>query len=53
MTMFTTLRTALAKRAAYNRLRHELASMPRDVALDLGMFPEDAEKVAAKAIYGQ
>jgi uncharacterized protein YjiS (DUF1127 family) len=52
MTVLIKVRTAVQKRAAYLRLKNELASMPQDVAIDLGMFREDAAKIANKAIYG-
>ena len=52
MTVLNTVRTAIEKRVAYNRLKHELRSMPQEVAIDLGMFREDAAKIASKAIYG-
>ena len=52
MTVVNTVRTAIAKRVAYSRLKYELATMPLETAIDLGMFREDAGKVAAKAIYG-
>ena len=52
-TIMTRLRSAAAKRAAYNRTVHEISSMPLDVALDLGIFREDAEKIAMKAVYGR
>ena len=52
MTVLNTVRTALQKRAAYSRLKYELASMPLETAIDLGMFREDAAKIAAKAVYG-
>ena len=52
MTVLNTVRTAIEKRVAYNRLKYELSSMPVETAIDLGMFREDAAKVAAKAIYG-
>ncbi|MGR3484719.1 MAG: hypothetical protein ACU0BF_05190 [Paracoccaceae bacterium] len=52
MTTITFLRDRLAKRAAYRRTRRELASMPLDVALDLGLFREDADKLARQAVYG-
>ncbi|MEM9788581.1 MAG: hypothetical protein AAFY14_05485 [Pseudomonadota bacterium] len=52
MTVLNTVRTAIEKRVAYNRLKHELSSMPVETAIDLGMFREDAAKIAAKAIYG-
>jgi len=52
MTVISNVRTAISKRVAYSRLKHELATMPLETAIDLGMFREDAAKVAAKAIYG-
>jgi len=52
MTMFSALRTRLQKRAAYNRTRHAIARLPVDLALeDLGIYPGDADKIAAKAVY--
>ena len=52
MTVLTTVQSAIKKRVAYSRLKRELASMPLETAIDLGMFREDASKIAAKAIYG-
>ena len=52
MTMMTTLRDRFAKRAAYNRTRDAIASLPVELAVeDLGIFPEDADKIAKKAVY--
>jgi hypothetical protein len=53
MTVLKTVRTAIEKRVAYSRLKHELATMPKETAIDLGMFREDASKIASKAIYGR
>jgi uncharacterized protein YjiS (DUF1127 family) len=44
--IMTRMRTAAAKRAAYNRTVDEISRMPLDVALDLGIFREDAHKIA-------
>lgn len=52
MTLFSSVRAAVQKRAAYIRTRNELASLPVDVALDLDIYPGDADKIAHKAIYG-
>ena len=41
-----------AKRAQYRQMRDEIANMPRRDALDLGIYPEDAAKIAARAIWG-
>lgn len=52
MTALNTVRIAIQKRMAYHRLKGELQNMPADIAIDLGMFREDAAEVASKAIYG-
>lgn len=53
MTLINTLRDRLAKRAAYQQTRRELANLPLDLALeDLGFYPGDADKIASKAVYG-
>ena len=52
MTVFNTVRTAVQRRVAYQNLKHELATMSLETAIDLGMFREDAAKTARKAIYG-
>ena len=52
MTVLNAVRTAVQKRVAYTRLKRELQVMPLETAIDLGMFREDAAKVASKAIYG-
>jgi uncharacterized protein YjiS (DUF1127 family) len=51
--IMTHLRTAAVKRAAYNRTVDEISRMPLDVALDLGIFREDAHQIARKAVYGR
>ncbi len=52
MTVLNTVRTAMKKRAAYNRIKNEIASMRQETAIDLGIFREDAAKIASKAVYG-
>lgn len=52
MKLIETLKAARARTALYKRTRDEIASMPRDVALDLGIFPEDAHRIAWAAVYG-
>jgi hypothetical protein len=51
--IISNLRDRLQKRAAYNRTVREIRSMPRDVALDLDIYPGDAEIIAERAIYGR
>ena len=43
---------AARKRALYRRTRNEIAAMPRSMALDLGIFPEDADRIARAAVWG-
>lgn len=50
--LIETLRANAAKRAMYRRTRDEIASLPRHVALDLGIFPEDADRIARSAVWG-
>ncbi|QQA44500.1 hypothetical protein [Pelagovum pacificum] len=52
--MFTTFRTAMQKRALYNRTRRELEALPTRLAVeDLGIFPGDARSIASNAVYGR
>lgn len=51
--IMSSLRDRLNKRAAYNRTAQEIRMMPLDVALDLDIYPGDAEKIAAQAVYGR
>ena len=46
------LKNSVHKRAEFNRTYNELRDMPRATALDLGLFPEDAYKMAMHAVYG-
>jgi hypothetical protein len=45
-------RANAAKRALYRRTRDEIASLPRSIALDLGIFPEDADRLARESVWG-
>ena len=46
------LKAAARDRARYRQTRDEIARMPLDVALDLGIYPGDAEAIARKAVWG-
>ena len=48
----SSLYDAAQKRMAYARTVSEIESMPLDVALDLGIFREDAPLIARDAVYG-
>jgi uncharacterized protein YjiS (DUF1127 family) len=52
LTMLQTLKTAAANRALYRRTRDEIANLPREIALDIGIFPEDADRIARRMVYG-
>ena len=52
MTILSTVRNAVAKRANYRRTKAELQNMPIATAIDLGLFKEDAGKTAYQAVYG-
>ena len=51
--LMSSVRDRLQKRAAYHRTVREIRAMPLDVALDLDIYQEDAEKIAASAVYGR
>lgn len=46
------LKTAAVNRARYIRTRDEIARMPAEIAIDLNIYPGDAEKIARQAVYG-
>lgn len=52
MTLMTTLRDALRKRAAYRHTLRELRALSPRLAEDAGLFPTGAERIAHAAIYG-
>lgn len=46
-------RDAAGTYARYRKTRDEIANMPLDVAQDLGLFREDAPRIACAAVYGK
>ncbi len=52
-TLWTRLTTAARNQARYRQTRNEIARLPVDVALDLGIYPGDAEALARKAVWGK
>ena len=48
----TSIRVAADKRRRFNTLRDEIRRMPLDVALDLDIHREDADRIARAAVYG-
>lgn len=50
--LMSSMRDRLEKRAAYNRTVRAIRRMPADVAMDLNIYPGDAEEIARRTIYG-
>ncbi|SDX51561.1 hypothetical protein [Roseicitreum antarcticum] len=46
------LQSRIAKRAAYARTVAEIEKMPTSTAIDLGLFKDDAQQIAQRAVYG-
>jgi len=53
LSVYQMLRTSARTYAAYRRTRDEIANMPLDVALDLDIYPGDADRIAWNAVYGK
>jgi hypothetical protein len=51
-TIFDRFATSYRKHADYRRTVAALKGLPLDVALDLDIFPGDAERIARSAVYG-
>jgi hypothetical protein len=52
MTLLERIQDRLRKRAAYSRTKAALQNMPLEVAIDLDLYKPDADKIAARAVYG-
>lgn len=50
--LIDTIRERARKRALYSRTVREIRRMPVDIALDLNIYPGDADKIAHRAVYG-
>ncbi len=50
--LFSKMKSAAQKRAAFNRTVYEIERMPLDIALDLNIHRPDARAIAYKAVYG-
>ena len=51
-TLYAKYREEAAKMATYRQTKTAIANMSRSVAIDLGIFPEDADKIAREAVWG-
>lgn len=47
------IRTAAVNYARYVKTRDEIANLSHDVAIDLDIYPGDAERIAREAVYGK
>ncbi len=52
ISVFHLLRDAAVTYARYRKTRDEIANLPLDVALDLDLYPGDADRIARAAVYG-
>lgn len=50
--LISTLQERLKKRDQYHRIVNEIRRMPLDVALDLDIYRDDAERIAYRHVYG-
>lgn len=53
LTLIDALKAAAERRARFVRTRDEIARLPLDVALDLNIYPGDADRIAHEAVYGR
>ena len=53
LTLIDALKAAAERRARFIRTRDEIARLPLDVALDLNIYPGDADRIAREAVYGR
>jgi uncharacterized protein YjiS (DUF1127 family) len=53
ISVISMLKEAARNHSLYRQTRDEIANMPLDVALDLGIYPGDAERIAREAVYGK
>lgn len=51
-TLIEKVRATLRDHARYRHTRDEIARMPLDVALDLDIYPGDADRMARIAVWG-
>ncbi len=53
MNVIDMLKEAAKNYALYVKTRDEIANLPLDVALDLGIYRGDAHRIAHDAVYGK
>ena len=52
LTLVRQLHAAAQAHARYRQTRRAIARLPLDVALDLALYPGDADRIARLAVYG-
>lgn len=52
-TLINSLKRAAERRGRYRQIRDEIAGLSPREAIDLGLFPEDAARIAWDAVYGR
>ena len=53
ITLIENLKKPSQQRALYVTTRDEIARLPLDIALDLDLYPGDADRIARDAVYGR
>ena len=53
LTVINRLKTVARDHARYVKTRDEIARLPLDIALDIGIYPGDAAQIAHDAVYGR
>ncbi len=51
--LLSRVQSAIRNRAAYRQTVNEIRRLPIDIALDLDLYPGDAEFIARRAVYGR
>lgn len=53
LSIVRTMKNAAERRSRYRQIRDEIAGLSPRESLDLGIFPQDAPRIAWEAVYGQ
>lgn len=52
LTLISRLKKMANDHALYTKTRNEIAQLPNDIALDIGIYPGDADAIARKTVWG-
>ena len=53
LNVIQSFKDAAQRRHRYHQIRDEIAGLSRREAIDLGLYPEDADRIAWDAVYGK